>query len=493
MSMTMTADGGGAPKTTTPTPTPTPKPSAIPTQPSASQLAGYSPVNPPSATLAPATSKPVIPEPSANLKQAVTQQTTTQATGIAQQKAMVDTQKKTETQNPVLGVKKAEITPDVKVDSALKAPDIKAATSDVAKAAASIYDEKWEAEQTAFIGKLTELMERDNVYLTKLSEMEFNYNPYEDQDYMKQAAGLENQVAQIMIGRGGLYSSVASNALQSGLMSLQVDMRAQKYNEFRDERNFTMDLARMEMQQRNDYFNQLMTIKQDQDRQRSDAFNRFVTITEMEMKQQQQAYDNAFREMEFKQRQIDNQNRMAMEREALDLRRAQQLYDISLAEQQFEMDNAIRGLESSVALWSGAASDYNRVVSEWSKYGATTETVRFFNELGITIPAGASFSRNGEAVNMAATILDNWEADLKREAFRLHQGDAVMQVINRIRYPSVATDKLTTVNTWNPITQKYDTTETRVTEVPREGSTLSSAQIAAQNVQETNYFDRLMK
>ena len=80
-------------------------------------------------------------------------------------------------------------------------------------------------------------------YYKKATETEFNYNPAEDQEYKLAASVVEQQVTDMMVGRGGLYSSVAHSALQSRLMSLQVEYQKIAYEKFVEERDFNMQIA----------------------------------------------------------------------------------------------------------------------------------------------------------------------------------------------------------------------------------------------------------
>ena len=43
----------------------------------------------------------------------------------------------------------------------------------------------------------------------------FNYDSSQDPEYKRQAANLENQIVQSMVGRGGLYSSVTQQEVQT--------------------------------------------------------------------------------------------------------------------------------------------------------------------------------------------------------------------------------------------------------------------------------------
>jgi hypothetical protein len=83
-----------------------------------------------------------------------------------------------------------------------------------------------------------------NPYLEQLQNMKFEYNPLNDESYLETASMLEQQVTDMMVGRGGLYSSVASSALQRGLLTLQNQMRQSKYQEFQDERAFAFQMVK---------------------------------------------------------------------------------------------------------------------------------------------------------------------------------------------------------------------------------------------------------
>lgn len=71
---------------------------------------------------------------------------------------------------------------------------------------------------------------------------QFEWDPSKDEQYKLQSAYLLNQTTQEMVRRGGLYSSVNQMAGQQKLQDLQVSMRAQRYNEWQQERQNTMSL-----------------------------------------------------------------------------------------------------------------------------------------------------------------------------------------------------------------------------------------------------------
>ena len=110
-------------------------------------------------------------------------------------------------------------------------------------------------------------------YYKKATETQFQYNPAEDQEYLRAASVLEQQVTDMMVGRGGLYSSVAHAALQSRLMSLQVDYQKMAYENFKEERNFNMQIAgfladREDEEWKRSY--QMMTFQADEEQRKFD-------------------------------------------------------------------------------------------------------------------------------------------------------------------------------------------------------------------------------
>lgn len=80
-------------------------------------------------------------------------------------------------------------------------------------------------------------------YLKQIQGLKFAYNAQSDPEYRQAASQLENQIAQMMIGRGGLYSSVTNAALQSGLMNLQVSYTKMAYERYLQERDYLFKLA----------------------------------------------------------------------------------------------------------------------------------------------------------------------------------------------------------------------------------------------------------
>ena len=177
----------------------------------------------------------------------------------------------------------------------------------------------------------------ENPYLQELHNMQFQYNPFEDPDYLQTASGIENQVAQAMVGRGGLYSSVAQSAVNSKLISLQNDFRAQKYNEYLQNRTFTMQMAQFTHQMQQQQFeNQFQMMRHQFDIQR-EAFGQQMDIAKFNLAQQSEMFDQQFKiaQFEFQQREAayDRQYRA----EQMAFQREQAAYDRQYKEAQLRL------------------------------------------------------------------------------------------------------------------------------------------------------------
>ncbi len=123
---------------------------------------------------------------------------------------------------------------------------------------------------------MPEYIPRDNPYLEVLTSMQFDYNPFEDEDYLRQAAEYEQQVTDMMVGRGGLYSSVTTHALQASLLNLQQNMTKQKFDEFKEERAFMFNLAQFTADENQRDFQNFMAQQEFRFAQYQDQWKRYT-------------------------------------------------------------------------------------------------------------------------------------------------------------------------------------------------------------------------
>ena len=97
-------------------------------------------------------------------------------------------------------------------------------------------------------------------YIDLVNNAVFEYDPTQDPEYLRQASAYENTIVQMMVGRGGLYSSVTQSGIQSSLINLQMELRAQRYESFVADRNFNMSMAKFYSGEQDKFFRQQMDL-----------------------------------------------------------------------------------------------------------------------------------------------------------------------------------------------------------------------------------------
>jgi len=127
-------------------------------------------------------------------------------------------------------------------------------------------------------------------YFDQAATMKFDWNSANDPAYLQEASNVEQQVTDMMVGRGGLYSSVYQSALQSRLMSLQIDMRQQRYSEFLEERNWVMNQAEFVADRSDTAYAQQMQMLNYQLELENQKFNQSMQRAELALAQSKFAY-----------------------------------------------------------------------------------------------------------------------------------------------------------------------------------------------------------
>jgi hypothetical protein len=225
--------------------------------------------------------------------------------------------------------------------AATKAAAAKTAAADKTKAAQKIADD---------VGK-------NNPWWQKLEDMTFAYDPATDADYQNSAKVMENQIAQMMVGRGGLYSSVMQSALSTKLIELQLGMRKEKYNEYLNERNFNLSMANTVFQRQDTEWQHSMTEKQYAHQVANDAFNQKMSVLQYKANREDAAFSKS------------------MQQQQLSMQRAQvqaQKQANNLAQQQV---NAVGTINTKVAQYQTDKSKYNAMVKKWQTNGKATGDV----------------------------------------------------------------------------------------------------------------------
>jgi len=263
--------------------------------------------------------------------------------------------------------------------------------------------------------------------------MQFDYNPATDANFLRDAATLENTVTQMMVGRGGMYSSVSQSALQSRMASLQLDYTRMKYDEFKEERAYKMDLAQMENTKRNTYFNQIMDLanfgmKQEQWQLDQEKWR---------VQQDQLAWENSWKQIQYeneladralnKQWAIEDRNR------AISDAAAQKQMQMASAELSANMADA----QSRFTEFIFQKKSFDTAIQKWSKQKlADTEIVRAMARLGITVPINASFGDYTSKINMGYSILDTMQEDIQGAMYGLNMDAEYLSMINDVLYPA---------------------------------------------------------
>ncbi len=308
----------------------------------------------------------------------------------------------------------------------------------------------------------------ENPYIEQLNAMQFQYNPFEDEEYNQRAAQYEQQVTDMMVGRGGLYSSVAQNALQAGLISLQQQMMEQRYQEFLNDRNFTLQMAQFVSDENARMFDQFITNKKlefDQYTfQMEYAFNtakelwsRYAWGAEMELAKQKEAFSQQMQiagynldvqQAAFNQQfAIDQANwnkytwqqefAFSKQKEAFDERMATASYNLSaqnaafnqkmamleyeneLAQQAFEnqflklQQNVQSGentIKKNVQSYSVASKSYKNILNKWKNMGKADKAVADY--FGVSVGSKYSDQESIYKIVQKAQDLDNYKADI---------------------------------------------------------------------------------
>jgi hypothetical protein len=231
----------------------------------------------------------------------------------------------------------------------------------------------------------------DNPYKTQLEQMKFEYNPQTDTQYLQDAAGLENQVVQMMTGRGGLYSSVAQSALQSRLVALQNDFRTQKYAQFVQDRNFLFDMSKQWFSEQSTKWNQQQTEKEFAFAQAKEAFDQQMALAQYNLQVQAQ---------QFSQAQARSSARAASTQAQYD-----QQFDVAAKNLSSEQTT----IQRNAFNYYREAELYKTYLDRWKKTGtADSYVAKYFG-----VSMGSSLSRSTSAITSKAAYLDSYKGTIK--------------------------------------------------------------------------------
>ena len=241
-------------------------------------------------------------------------------------------------------------------------------------------------------GKVTAGGQTSNDIFNEIQTGQFVYNSAADEQYRLSASNLENEIAQMMVGRGGLYSSVANNALQSGLMSLQINFRKAAYEEFIAERNFKLQMA------------QFLANREDE------QFSRNMQIANYNLQVEQQKFTQW------------------MQKQNLALSQAQFSFQKNQAALQQQIASQRNGLEMDIMKWQQDNDKYNDMKKLWfeSQGGlANSKVAAYFG-----VKTNTPYSQGMIAFNDKQMDLINTKNSITNMAKQLEQADIVANAAN---------------------------------------------------------------
>jgi len=133
-------------------------------------------------------------------------------------------------------------------------------------------------------------VKEQNVYFDDLINTKFDYNPATDMGYMQAAAQAENAIIQSIIGRGGLYSSVAQSAVAVKLADLSIEYEKMAYDKYVDERDYKMTLATFEQDRIDTAWEHNFKIDQFNADQEQKKFENQLSLAEFQFAQEKEAF-----------------------------------------------------------------------------------------------------------------------------------------------------------------------------------------------------------
>lgn len=241
-----------------------------------------------------------------------------------------------------------------------------------------------------------------NPYLEKLSQMQFDYDPSNDPEYLNNSAILENAVTQAMVGRGGMYSSVYQSALSSKLIELQIGMRKAKYDQFVDERAFMLNMAKT-------------------------TFDMQMSVANYNMDYNKMLFDQEMTVRKYEADRADAEFSKQMQRNE---------YAMSVAKynQQLEKDNAYSTLMTDSEKYKYDKTQQERLLTAWkTNKVANLEIASFFG-----VPLNTSFNSTGavKAYSSKASQLSTMQKSIVDRSTALGDYETLQLALNDFVIPS---------------------------------------------------------
>jgi len=287
--------------------------------------------------------------------------------------------------------------------------------------------------------------DQQNQYMDKLNTMQFEYNAATDPDYILASKNMEQQVTDMMVGRGMLYSSVAQSALQSGLTALMAQYRQQAYDMFVQDRDFTLKMAQQLYDRQDTEFNKALSLYSAQTDRENTAWNQNMQMSEFEFNKQKEAYNQAMdiakfeftqKQSEFEQQlatakfQADRQdtaNQLALQKQQLAISQANAAYNRQLSEAKQKQAAAQTELSMMEADYVAANREWEYMQNKWREDGAADyEVANYFN-----VPIGADVSSQyGNRIYQSLYNLESQAQTVAAYAKQIGDAESYLDIIS---------------------------------------------------------------
>jgi len=285
-------------------------------------------------------------------------------------------------------------------------------------------------------------VKEQNVYFDTLLNTKFDYNPATDSGYLQARATAENGIIQAIIGRGGIYSSVARNAVAAKLTDLAIEYEKVAYQKYTDERAYMFQLAQFEQDRINTAWTQNFQENQFEAEQDQIRFTNALNLAEFQFKQEQEAFDQ----------------RMTVAAQQASAQRSYSSSGISSAKATLEaqeLDIVARLQQNSLAI-----SQVKEMKTRWANNNgeANASVAAYFAAYGVQV--GDSYSEFSDVIYGIETKLTDEAYTLGQEAITLGEGKAglgfVEDTASKETAPAGSTEETATADQRNSYFQVYN-------------------------------------
>ena len=256
----------------------------------------------------------------------------------------------------------------------------------------------------------SEFQPQENPYLEALPEMKFEYSPFNDPEYLRRASDYEAQVAGMMVGRGGLWSSVGSSALRNGLLVMQQDMTKQKYEQFLQDRNFTFQMAQFIADQNQREFSNRMQEQEFEFAKDKEEFNRYAWQEEMNFNRSKEAFDQKMALASYNLQASSLRFNQEMARQELAAAQEAAKYDALIKLAETDLRGAQKVVLTSQVAYEKDEKAYYAMMNKWRTSGTADKYVA--NYFGVSTGSSISNPISMQKILDKASYLDQYKAEI---------------------------------------------------------------------------------